>query len=135
VTAGGSRLAAELVAALDDEALDQLAERLAPRVAAHLADSPTPGSGNQARSWMTVGEVATATRLHPQTVYRHLRSGRLQGDHAGSRWRVAPEALEDYLSTAPPSQRPRPKARSPPRRVADRPGPLRALLDAEGEGG
>jgi excisionase family DNA binding protein len=120
---------------LDDEALDELAERLAPRLAPKMADFPRVDQGDRAGSWMTVAEAATATRLHPQTVYRHLRSGRLRGDRAGSRWRITRDALDKYLSSGSPDQTPRRAAPSRRGLAAGRPGPLRALLDAEREGG
>jgi excisionase family DNA binding protein len=120
---------------LDDRALDDLAERLAPRLAPKMAEIPTVDQRNRARSWMTVAEAATATRLHPQTVYRHLRNGRLQGDRAGSQWRIAQDALDDYLSNGAPNQTSRGTAPSRRPVAARRPGPLRALLDAEREAG
>jgi excisionase family DNA binding protein len=120
---------------LDDEALDELAKRLAPRLRPQIAQTPTVGRRDEAGLRLTVAEVATATRLHPQTVYRHLRSGRLQGDRAGTRWLIAPEALDEFLSSGPAPETPGRMAPRAVRPTSNRPGPLRALLDAEKKGG
>src|SRR5215211_7854752 len=129
---GGSRLAAELVAALDDEALDQLAEQLAPRLALRIVPDAMHDRRLEHRGFMTAAEVAVRARLHLQTVYRHLRSGRLRGDRAGSGWRITPEAFEEYVAVEQPAQT-RGTSASRARLATKGRSPLRALLDAEKE--
>lgn len=46
---------------------------------------------------LTVPEVAEALQLHPQTVSRWLREGKLPGRKLGGEWRVSKQALERYL--------------------------------------
>lgn len=67
-------LAAALVDALDDDALDALAERLAPRLEAHFATSKAKGGPDR---WMTTAEAAdylgmTANALHKLTAARAI---------------------------------------------------------------
>lgn len=67
-------LAAALVDALDDDALDALAERLAPRLEARFATSKAKGGPDR---WMTTAEAAdylgmTANALHKLTASRAL---------------------------------------------------------------
>lgn len=57
--------------------------------------------------FLTVPETAGILRLHPKTVQRYLRLGKLPGVKLGKAWRVPKQALlsiatkeEEYLSTA-----------------------------------
>ena len=45
----------------------------------------------------TVAEAARYLRVHEQTVYSLLRSGRLKGVKVGREWRIHKEALDEYL--------------------------------------
>ncbi len=49
--------------------------------------------------YLTVQEVAEILKVHPATVKRWLREGRLEGVPLGDRagWRVAREDLEKFL--------------------------------------
>ena len=46
---------------------------------------------------LTVREVAQMTRLHEMTIWRYIRSGRLEAVRIGRRLRVRPEAVEKLL--------------------------------------
>lgn len=50
---------------------------------------------------LTPEEVAAMLRVHPETVLRALRSGKLSGTKVGRQWRVARETLEEYLRAKP----------------------------------
>ena len=72
---GADSLAAALVAGLDDDALDALAERLAPRIEARLGRSRVPAT--DAERWMTTAEAAdylgmTTNALHKLTAARAI---------------------------------------------------------------
>jgi len=105
---------AAAVLALVDAELD---ERVATRLGQVLVGGPSDDV------WSSVTDVAARLGVHPRTVYRALRAGRLQGDRVGSRWRVKPDALADWLAKASAARRepaPRPTpiaaARLEPRR-------------------
>jgi excisionase family DNA binding protein len=46
---------------------------------------------------LTVEEAARYLRVHEQTVYELLRSGRLKGAKAGRAWKIHRTVLEEYL--------------------------------------
>ena len=50
--------------------------------------------------YLTVEEVAARLRIHPDTVRRWLRLGKLAGIPLGDKsgWRVSEEALANYLA-------------------------------------
>jgi len=48
---------------------------------------------------MTPEEAAQYLRVHPSTVYRNLRSGRLPGAKVGQQWRISKAVLDRYLAT------------------------------------
>jgi excisionase family DNA binding protein len=75
-------LAHALVVALDDAALYELALRLRR----HLGDST--GRLLDAR------EAASRLRLHPETVSRMARTGRIAGVKVGREWRFHSDCLE-----------------------------------------
>ncbi len=72
---GANTLAAALLSELDDDALDALAERLAPRLEARFGHRPgTEASGDR---WLTTAEAAdylgmTANGLHKLTAARAI---------------------------------------------------------------
>lgn len=49
--------------------------------------------------FLTVDDVATRLQIHPETVRRWLREGRLEGILMGRRggWRIKPESVESLL--------------------------------------
>jgi len=63
--------------------------------------SPAMAADETRTNLLTIPQVADELDCHPATVRRAIHAGRLaaakvQGDH-GLTWRVAPEALQDYL--------------------------------------
>ncbi len=60
-------LAAAIVVGLDDDALDALAERLAPRLEARLGRRPAAGVG--AEHWMTPADAARYLGLTRKRIY------------------------------------------------------------------
>jgi len=77
-------LAAALVAALDDQTLRVLADRLRP----YLEDQPDRGP------LLTSTQAAERLRLHPKTVVRMARDGRLPAVKVGTGWRFRPDQLD-----------------------------------------
>lgn len=87
-----SYLAHALLADLDDEALDQLAELLASRLTGRL-DTPD-------RVLLTPAQAAARLSVHPKTLTRAAAAGRVRGaTRVGRAWRFA--AAE--LALEPPS--------------------------------
>ena len=85
------QLLTTLIASLDEEALDTLAETLATRLADHRA---TTGS-----ALLTPAQAAALLSVHPKTLTRAAAAGRVMGAvRVGRAWRFA--AAE--LSLAPP---------------------------------
>lgn len=64
----------------------------------------------------TVAEVAHLLRLHPKTVLRHIRSGKLAAERAGRAWRISQPALRAYTH----AELAEPEARAPARPLAER---------------
>jgi excisionase family DNA binding protein len=99
------RLGTALVAALDDDTLAQLAERLSPFLDASRKDA----------SLLTAAQAAGRLGLHPKTVVRMARDGRLPAVKIGTGWRFDPDQLVVAWPARP--QRPhtgrsRPRART-----------------------
>jgi excisionase family DNA binding protein len=90
-------LGAALLASFDDQTIAALAERLRP----HLAQ-PTVE-----HALLTAAEAGERLRLHPKTVVRMARDGRLPATKIGTSWRFHTDQL-DITST------PRPMAASRP---------------------
>jgi len=44
----------------------------------------------------TIRELSEHLRVHPTTIYRLLRQGRLPGFRVGSNWRFSREAIEQW---------------------------------------
>jgi excisionase family DNA binding protein len=62
----------------------------------------------------TIKELSDHLRVHPTTIYRLLRQGRLPGFRVGSNWRFNRAAIEQWerlqaLEPHPPAGRGRPK--------------------------
>jgi excisionase family DNA binding protein len=53
---------------------------------------------------LTVDDVAERLQIHPETIRRWLREGRLEGIRLSRRagWRVRPEAVEKMLADMDP---------------------------------
>lgn len=95
-----------LTAELPDDLIEQIALRAAQIIEARMADGPPASEPNDVL--LTPAEVAGRVRVHVQTVYRHLRTGRLPGQRIGSRWRIPAEAVSDCfpsLDKGAPSRR------------------------------
>jgi len=45
---------------------------------------------------LTIAELATHLRVHPTTIYRLLREGRIPGFRVGSAWRFSRGAIEKW---------------------------------------
>jgi excisionase family DNA binding protein len=56
------------------------------------------------KPFLTVEDVARQLQIHPETIRRWLREGRLEGIRISRRagWRVRPEAVEKMLSELDP---------------------------------
>lgn len=77
-------LGAALLAALDEQAIRQLAERLRP----YLDGERPDGSG-----LLAPAQVARRLGLHPKTVVRMARDGRIPAVKVGNGWRFDPDRL------------------------------------------
>ena len=111
-------LGAALLAALDDETIRTLAERLRPYL-----------DGDDWAGLLTPAEVAERLRLHPKTVVRMARDGRLPAIKIGTGWRFD----ADQLDIAPPTrpariERPAPRGR---RRASVEPASVAAIRGGE----
>lgn len=76
-------LGVALLASFDGQALAQLAERLRP----YLEDQP------HHQPLLTPAQAAERLRLHPKTVVRMARDGRLPAIKIGTGWRFHPEQI------------------------------------------
>lgn len=45
----------------------------------------------------TVAEAAKYLKVHEQTIYKLLRTGKLKGAKVGKDWRIHKDVLDDYL--------------------------------------
>ena len=59
---------------------------------------PTQSMAQAAQSdqIFTIKELSEHLRVHPTTIYRLLRQGRLPGFRVGSNWRFSREAIEQW---------------------------------------
>jgi excisionase family DNA binding protein len=53
-------------------------------------------SGPERKQTYTPKEIAAEEQCHPETIYRALWSGELDGYRIGNRWRITAEALDNY---------------------------------------
>lgn len=72
---------------------------------------------SQADQIFTIKELSDHLRVHPTTIYRLLRQGRLPGFRVGSNWRFSREAIEQWEREQAGRA-----AGMPPRRRGRRPG-------------
>lgn len=49
---------------------------------------------------LTITELSAHLRVHPTTIYRLLRQGRIPGFRVGSAWRFSRTAIEKWEGTA-----------------------------------
>jgi excisionase family DNA binding protein len=85
----------------------------APAQKATPPGKPTPSMAQAAESdqIFTIKELSEHLRVHPTTIYRLLRQGRLPGFRVGSNWRFSREAIEQWERDQAGRE-----AASPPRR-------------------
>lgn len=77
------------MAALDDAALDELAERLAPRLSDRIAPPRSP--------WLDVADAAEYLRCSKQRVYDLVHADRLEPRRDGRRLLFHRDHLDAYL--------------------------------------
>lgn len=46
---------------------------------------------------LTIVEAAKILQMHPVTVRRHMRAGKLPGRKIGGEWRISRDVLEQFL--------------------------------------
>jgi len=46
---------------------------------------------------LTVQDVMDRLRVADETIYRHIRSGKLRAVRVGSLWRIPEDALDEFL--------------------------------------
>jgi excisionase family DNA binding protein len=92
-----STIATALLAELDDDSLDQLARRLAPRLA---AVSPVSDRNHD----LTTAQAAQRAGVHERTVRRALAAGRLAGHTIAGRWRIEPNDFNAWLKVGAPTR-------------------------------
>jgi excisionase family DNA binding protein len=82
------------------------------------------------KEWYSVEELATLLQLHPKTVQRFIREGRIQGSKLGRSWKVHRDALKAFshaeLATEPTID---PDAEAPGRAVR-----VSAVIEVPGQG-
>ncbi len=107
-----------IVGALDEPALVLLAERLRPHLDLHMG-----------RQLLTAAQAAERLGLHPKTVVRMAREGRLSAIKIGNGWRFHPDQLH------PTPRPPRAPAKSRPalRAVARRDGERESVRAIRGD--
>jgi excisionase family DNA binding protein len=84
----GRDLGAALLGLLDEDALAQFAERLRPHLEGH-----GHGHGHDVEL-LTPAEAAARLKLHPKTVVRMAREGRIVAVKIGTGWRFHPDRLD-----------------------------------------
>lgn len=110
-----------LIAALDDETIARLADRLRPHLKAAAGDS----------ALLTATEVGQRLRLHPKTVVRLARDGRLPAVKIGAAWRFQPGQLDVSLARTSTTPQAWPTGRS--RRTTSLPGTPASVRAIRGE--
>jgi excisionase family DNA binding protein len=107
-----SQLVDAVLADLDADALDRLAELLAPRLQARLA-APTPDV------LLTCAQAAARAGVHVESIRRAVRSGVLQAGSVGRSPRISTADLDGWVAT--PRRRGSSRRRARTSTVARRP--------------
>jgi excisionase family DNA binding protein len=55
------------------------------------------GMAEQSDQVFTVAEAAKYLKVHEQTIYKLLRSGKLKGAKVGKDWRIHKDILDEFL--------------------------------------
>lgn len=76
---------------LDDQALDELAALLAPRLAQRPAPPPEPDDG-----LLSPSDAAGRVKLSRKTIYRAVTSGDLPARKVVGQWRISRDDLEEW---------------------------------------
>ena len=97
-----------LMTELDDADLDELARRLAPRLAGVSTFVDTVG--------LTTAQAAQHAGLHERTIRRALGAGMLKGHNVAGRWRVERDSLTAWLEAGAPTSAPQTHDNGRPRR-------------------
>ncbi|QEC46174.1 helix-turn-helix domain-containing protein [Baekduia soli] len=119
MSADPATLALALVDALDDRALDALAERLASRLVGRI-----PRARHDERPAYTVAALAESLGLSPKAVRNAIGRGELRARKRGARWLITTDAVAKWLEVSP--------APAPPRGTSDGPRPHRRRSRAIG---
>lgn len=82
------------LADLDDQALDRLAELLAPRLASRAAAPTGP---------LTTRQAAQRAGVHERTIRRALAAGTLAGQTIAGRWRIDVGDVDTWLAVGAPT--------------------------------
>lgn len=126
----------EVTITLNDEQLQEIAERLAVVVAARAAPTGDRGDDGSAAAPLDPGDVAQAAGLHRDTIYREIARGRLRARRVVGRWRISRADFEAWRAQAPSRrQAPSPRQAAPKSnpRGKTRRGTLRVVLDEQEE--
>jgi excisionase family DNA binding protein len=91
----GHDLGTALLGVLDEDAVAQFAERLRPHLEGHGHDDEL----------LTPTEVAARLKLHPKTVVRMAREGRIPAVKVGAGWRFHPDRLDIAAGARTPTAR------------------------------
>lgn len=121
---GGAQLAHALVAALDDEALDLLAARLASRLATATQDAP-------GRAAYTVAALAAELSVSERTVRNAIERGELHAVKRGGRWLIGADAVRQWSAPGASAGHASDARRPAPRNRATRPGDSLAAVVAQ----
>ncbi len=89
-----SQIASAVVAALDDETLDLLADRLASRLTSDASGPARPVA-------YTVATLAAEVGLSQRAIRGAIERGELAGVKRSGRWLVSAESVEAWLAPAP----------------------------------
>jgi excisionase family DNA binding protein len=93
---GREHLAAALLEALDDEALDELARRLAPRI--HAYDKSRSSYGGEYDGWLSPAEAAKYIGTSRKRIYDLTSSRAIEPDgYDGRSPRFSRATLDAYL--------------------------------------
>ncbi len=64
----------------------------------------TPARGDQPTPWLTAAQAAARLQVHPVTLRKLVRQGRLRSARVGRCMRIRPEWADAYLETTVPRE-------------------------------